>query len=166
MVLAGSAWLPRILVPTLLFLFACTPPSGRGVEREEAPRDHKKTVPLLAPILTSRALAIAHPDDDVVAEAVGVPLARLLEDNSAEADQAVVMLLDYYLGEAYDEDVLHNVTLRGRRALPHLLRFSTQRPSLEGIDPPESIILSKDERDRRFTVAIEHVKSGRVWGSD
>jgi hypothetical protein len=166
MVLAGSTWLPRILIPTLLFLCACTPPPGRGVEREETPPDHKKIVPLLAPILTSRALAIARPDDDVAVEAVGVPLARLLEDNNAESDQAVVMLLDYYLGEAYDEDVLHNITLRGRRTLPHLVRFSTQRPSLEGIDPPEAIILSKDERDRRFTLAIEHVKSGRVWGSD
>src|SRR5438105_4379184 len=46
--------------------------------------------------------------------------ARLLTDPSDAADKTLARLLHYYLGESNDEDLLHRITLRGKRMLPLL----------------------------------------------
>jgi hypothetical protein len=71
-------------------------------------------------------------------EAVEESLDLLKHDDSPKADQAVVMLMGYYLGEHNDEQLMIEIVRRGKRMKPLLTRemekpasISTCAPSLE-----------------------------------
>jgi hypothetical protein len=93
-------------------------------------------------------------------------LYRLLTDRSDIADKTLARLLHYYLGESNDEDVLHRITLRGRRMLPLLGAEKRNRPSQIREDYPPMILvpLAVDQDD--YDTAIRYIRKGEVWGVD
>jgi len=52
---------------------------------------------------------------------------KLFQDKTASSDEALVVLMNFYVGEATGEDLLHHVTVRGKRMLPLLLKYRDAR---------------------------------------
>jgi len=60
--------------------------------------------------------------DDARADEIERRVGRLMETKSGAADEALVVLLQYSVADgAVGEDLLHEVTARGKRVLPYLL---------------------------------------------
>jgi hypothetical protein len=95
-------------------------------------------------------------------------MARLLDslyqDDSPAADEALVVLLHFYLGEDNGEELLYYVTARGQRMLEPLLRWRNARPSIPGHEFPVSLLLSQDTVAAVFETAIDYVERNEVWG--
>ena len=95
-----------------------------------------------------------------------VLLGALFRNRSSGADEALIVLFDYYLGEANGADLLHQVTLRGRKILPYLQRLRRRRPRIPGRNYPRSMLLSDSIRAEFFGNAISAIRQGQVVGVD
>ena len=93
-------------------------------------------------------------------------LGRLFQDSSQDAEEAEVILLGYYLGEADDEDLVHDLTKRGRRILPYLRRYRDQRVTFAGKGQLDSLTIPAVDRKESFDTVIEAVEKGEVIGVD
>jgi hypothetical protein len=93
-------------------------------------------------------------------------IARLMKDSTPSADRAAVVLLQYYVGESEGEDLLNNVTTRGKRVLPYLLKYRELIPRLPGRSYPGLMIIDRQYRQARFDEAIRAVKRGKTLNQD
>jgi hypothetical protein len=93
-------------------------------------------------------------------------LGALFKNRSSGADEALIALFDYYLGEANGADLLHEVTLRGHRILPYLQRFRYRRPQIPGRNYPRSMRLTDSVRAGFFEDAIRAILRGQIIGVD
>ena len=48
----------------------------------------------------------------------GKLLARLFQLKTRDSDEALLVLMEFYVGEASGSDIAHEVTLRGKRMMP------------------------------------------------
>jgi hypothetical protein len=90
----------------------------------------------------------------------------LFTSKSKTADEALVVLMIFYIGESTGGDLLHQVTTRGRRMLPLLLKYRTANVAFSGRTYPSSIFLPADVRNEDFEKAIKSVRTGKVLGED
>jgi hypothetical protein len=92
-------------------------------------------------------------------------LDRLVKNQSAAADTASVILLDYRLGEHNAETQLCAVTSRGARIMPLLTRYQ-QRPA--GLLKPQYELLKLPRESREFVYheVFSAVAKGEVVGCD
>jgi hypothetical protein len=97
---------------------------------------------------------------------VELRLAKLMAKKGTATDEALVVLLGYYIGEASGEDVLHAVTVRGRRMLPYLRKYRHRRTVIPGGEYPESLRAQPAVRELMFKDAVEAIEKGEVIGSD
>ncbi len=92
---------------------------------------------------------------------VGVLIGKLIEEKSPASDEALVVLLYYYNGEANDEDRLREITIRGKRMLPYLHKYQTHCPRIPGrkyskiLLPPKTVGLD-------FMNSIDMIKKGEL----
>ena len=93
-------------------------------------------------------------------------VARLMKNNSPSGDQAVVLLLQYYVGESESTDLVTNVTARGKRVLPYLLRYRDLVPQIPARSYPASILTESEFRKTEFDQAIDAIKSGKILTVD
>jgi hypothetical protein len=93
-------------------------------------------------------------------------LARLLNDPSDAADRTLARLLHYYLGESNDEDLLHRITLRGKRMLPLLEAERHNLPCRVSKEYPAMILLPATIDEDDYDTAIRYIQKGEVWGVD
>ena len=90
---------------------------------------------------------------------------KLFQDKTKTSDEALVVLMNFYVGEATGEDVLHHVTVRGKRMLPLLLKYRDAHV----IFPKgnyASVLLPADVRRENFDDAIKSIKAGKTLGED
>jgi len=90
---------------------------------------------------------------------------KLFQDKTKSSDEALVVLMNFYVGEATGEDVLHHVTVRGKRMLPLLLKYRDAHV----IFPKgnyASVLLPTDVRRENFDDAIKSIKAGKTLGED
>ena len=73
--------------------------------------------------------------------------------------------MNFYIGEATGEDVLHHVTVRGKRMLPLLLKYRDASVILAKKNYA-SIRLGADVRREKFDDAIKSIKAGKIIGVD
>lgn len=90
---------------------------------------------------------------------------KLFQDKTKSSDEALVVLMNFYVGEATGEDVLHHVTVRGKRMLPLLLKYRDARVIFPKKDYA-SILLPADVRREDFDSAIKSIKAGKTLGED
>jgi hypothetical protein len=90
---------------------------------------------------------------------------KLLEDRTKSSDEALVVLMGFYVGEATGEDLLHGITVRGKRMLPLLLKYRGARVVFSERDYA-SILLPADVKKENFDNAIKSIKAGRTLGED
>ena len=79
-------------------------------------------------------------------------------------DEAVVVLMNFYIGESTDADLLHEVTVRGKRMLPLLLKYRDAKVVFPGKKYPSSILVAADVRKQNFDEAIKSIRDGKVIG--
>lgn len=91
---------------------------------------------------------------------------RLFQMHTRAADEALVLLMNFYVGEALQSDLVHEVTKRGKRMLPLLLKYQHDAVRFSKRSYPASLLVAKDVRADEFQTAIQAVKSGKVIGED
>ncbi len=64
------------------------------------------------------------------------------------------------------QNVLHRVTVRGKRMLPLLLKYRNAHVIFSQRKYPSSILLAYDVKKEFFENAIESVTAGKVFGED
>ena len=93
-------------------------------------------------------------------------IGNLFQKKSRTADEALVVLMNFYVGESLQVDLVHHVTARGKRILPLLLKYKKAPVAFTGVKYPTSLLVADDVRTKSFDDAIEAVKAGKVVGED
>jgi len=87
---------------------------------------------------------------------------RLIHDHSRSADLSVVILLHYSVGASEGEDLLHSVTMRGKKVLRYLESYQNVVPKIPGRNYPDSMLNDSEDRRATFEEAILAIKSHRT----
>ena len=90
----------------------------------------------------------------------------LFRVKTKSGDEALVVLMNFYLGESIDEDLLHEITVRGKRMLPLLLEYRNARVAFSEKKYPSPLLVAPDVRKENFDEVIEAVRAGKVIGVD
>ncbi len=114
------------------------------------------TQALVIPVLSSCC-----DDTPVGAERTEELLEKVLNDKSDAGDDACAILLDYYIGEHNHELLIINISQRGQRVLPYLLKYR-DHPALPLRPDFWFPMLNKQERLDSYDEAIGFVKQGKV----
>jgi hypothetical protein len=128
----------------------------------------KEVQALLKPILDLRAEAESSQAEHQQSafEQSEKLIAGLFRMKTRASDEALVALMNFYVGESLQPDLVHQVTLRGKRILPVLLKYRKAPVAFTGRKYPASLLLADDVRKKNFDDAIEAVKTGKVVGED
>lgn len=94
----------------------------------------------------------------------GELLQGLIKQNHSGADEALVTLMCFQIGESQEE--LDAVIKRGKRMLPLLKKYKENRPVIKGNKYPDSIYRSTSSKEEYFDSAIRAIKAGRSGSSD
>jgi hypothetical protein len=129
------------------------------------PRDVQE---LVTPILDIRAEAKASQGERQNAAfwQAAVLIGKLTDLKTHSSDEALVVLMNFYVGESPGEDVLHQVTVRGKRMLPLLLKYRNVHVIFSGRKYPSSLLLAPEVKKENFDDAIKSVRAGKVIGED
>ena len=151
----------KLLIYVLILISQISVPTTSVVPRKE-------TQTLLSPILSLRADAesLEGKEKQSALEKSEKLIARLFEMKTRASDEALVVLMNFYVGESLQPDLVHEVTLRGKRMLPLLLKYSTASVTFSEREYPSSMLLTDEVRKKNFQDAIEGVRSGRAVGED
>jgi hypothetical protein len=85
-----------------------------------------------------------------------------MEDKSPAADEALVVLLQFYIGESISEDLNHEITKRGRHMLPYLRKYRRGLARIAGRQYPDSIRLDPETWNENIDADIESIQKGKV----
>ncbi len=85
----------------------------------------------------------------------------LLHKNGSTANEALVILLCYYVGEGNGEDILFGITSRGRRMVSPLRKYENRTPTISNRAYPDRLRLSTETKKHIFATAIDSVLHGR-----
>lgn len=110
-------------------------------------------------------LAVSRHDSQATEAELGKRLEKILDDRSSTADESLVVLLSFYVGEANSGDVLHQITIRGKRMLSLLARYEDRTVILEHGARFDKIRMPLGIRRQNFTTAIKFIRKGKVWGT-
>ena len=86
---------------------------------------------------------------------------ELLKKKGQTANEALAVLLCYYVGEGNGEDILFTITSRGRQMLPLLQKYQHRTPVINKRSYPDKLQLSTETKARTFNLAIDSVIHGR-----
>ena len=151
-----------------LTLVVCGYPRDQATERAFVtvpPAVAIRVTPVLDAIVRSRK---ASPTASPFAEwfKVEKPVTRVMEDRSPAADEALVVLVQFYIGESTSEDLNHEITKRGRRMLPYLRKYRRDLARIAGRQYPDSIRLEPETWKENIDADIESIQKGRVRFED
>lgn len=93
-------------------------------------------------------------------------LGRLFDNQSPAADEALVVLFSYYLGESNGEDLLQAVTERRRRMLPILRKYQCCTVLIPGRTYRRSMRLADSTRAILLHDAAELIEKGKTAGDN
>jgi hypothetical protein len=115
---------------------------------------------LLVPILDAHYAAQTGSPDSAARnlEVSNSLLDQLLQDRSTAADEALVILLGFSLGEGNDHEVERNLTMRGTRILSLLRRYRYKPVVFAGKEYLDSLRLPSDDRKKRFHHVRESIE--------
>jgi hypothetical protein len=91
---------------------------------------------------------------------------QLFRVKTKSSDEALVVLMNFYIGESPGEDLRHQVTVRGKRMLPLLLKYRNARVTFSQKNYPSSLLLAADVKKQNFDEVIKSVRAGKVIGED
>jgi len=146
----------------------CLYPRGQASGQafvDVAPAVGMRVTPVLDAIVKSRK---APPTASPIVEwfKVEKPVTRVIEDKSRAADEALVVLLQFYIGESTSEDLNHEITKRGRRMLPYLRKYRRGLVHIPGRRYPDSIRLDPETWKENIDADIDSIRKGEVRFED
>jgi hypothetical protein len=155
--------------PRLAFFLACllsVPSPVKSDRREQARTVDPAVARLVEPILdTLTESGRCSIRDESFKEADRL-LGSVLQLQTGASDEALVILLHFYIGESSSEDVLHEITTRGRRMLPCLRRYYKRAPVFANRSYPPCLALKSRPRMHVFNEAMRAIRSNTVIGED
>jgi hypothetical protein len=129
------------------------------------PSDVRKSVTPILDLCARTEKTQADDHDEQVFE-YGRMVGALFQTKTKSADEALVVLMDFYIGESLGDDLLHQVTKRGKRMLPLLMKYRTARIVFPEREYPSSLLVSPEVKRENSDSAIKSVKAGKVIGED
>lgn len=93
-------------------------------------------------------------------------LAHLFKIKTRTADESLAVLMNFYVGEAIGQDLIHEVTVRGKRMLPLVIRYRNDRVVFPGREYPTSMRLDDSTRKEDFERAIHFIEARKIYGQD
>ncbi len=90
----------------------------------------------------------------------------LFQTKTKTADEALVVLMNFYIGESLGDDLLHQITARGKRMLRLLLKYRDAHVIFPERKYPPSLLLAPDVKKENFDEAIKSVTAGKIVGED
>ena len=112
---------------------------------------------LAADVLDSRVKAVKQNSSDPPFEEVERRLADLYGNSGRQADEAIVILMSFYLGEHNGEELYDNLLSRGPRMIPIIERYLQKQPALVTHYPKE-MQLERDTTVMFLKEALEILK--------
>jgi len=147
----------------LAFMLAVLAPSGTTTVTP--PLDvRKEVIPILD--LCAKTEATQSESQNERLFHYGKMVGTLFEERTKTSDEALVVLMNFYIGESLGDDLLHQITVRGKRMLPLLLKYRDVRVVFPEREYPSSVLLSADVRTENFDNVIKSVKAGKIIGED
>jgi hypothetical protein len=89
-----------------------------------------------------------------------------LRDESSAGCEALVVLTHFYIGEAFGEDLHHEITKRGRRMLPYLQKYRRGQVYFADRHYPDSIRLDPPDWQGNIDADIDSIQHGEVRFED
>ena len=99
-------------------------------DRMKSPTVNGAANALATPILEARSATLKEADWGAHSQQLERRLNRLYHDTSKDADEAVTILMSFYLGEHNGEELYENLLSRGPRMIPLLELYLTDQPTL------------------------------------
>jgi hypothetical protein len=121
-----------------------------------------RTGEIVRELLQTRLAARQLREPNPVADRVEVLVGNLHRDQSREADQAAVVLMAYYLGEANNEDVQEDILLRGKRMIPLVKGLKHGRRTACGLAEFASLKLPLSTVQSGIQETLEMLKKGQT----
>ena len=86
-------------------------------------------------------------------------IANLISHKTAFADEALVVLMSYYVGESgeHEDEVIN----RGSRMLPYLLKYQNRTPVVPNRTYADSLRVSAEVKQDEFKGAVDAIRQGR-----
>jgi hypothetical protein len=145
------------------FLPVAAEPQSSVQKRSSHSHDGVQSVPvpakaaaLLRPILDERQNGAQHEGSQL-----GNLLYGLTQKKGRAADEALVVLMCFYIGESQEE--ADAVIARGKRMLPLLKKYQGKNPKIPGRTYPDSMIKGVSSKDDAFEGAVKAINHG--WHS-
>jgi hypothetical protein len=93
-------------------------------------------------------------------------LAHLFGLKTRASDEALIVLMNFYVGESLGPDLVHQVTLRGKQMLPLLMKYRAASVSFPNKTYAPSLLVAGDVRRTNFDNAIKSIQAGKVFGEE
>ena len=74
--------------------------------------------------------------------------------------------MEFYVGEASGANLVHQVTLRGKRMLPFLSEYKNSSVTFRDREYSSSTLATEEVKMDEFDNAINSIKAGKTYGED
>jgi hypothetical protein len=152
-------------IVAVILLFVCVSAHSQPAEDSNIIKPSERVAALVEPILEGELVARQH-DSEATEFELGGRLQKLFEDQSPIADESFAVILNYYVGEANDGNILHQITVRGKRMLPILLKYRGKTVVFDHESKFAELKLPLRTRQQNFATAIDFIRKGKIWGTD
>ena len=128
----------------------------------QAPGPDKGALRLVLPVLEARQQGLAAGEDDPRKEKPAELLMEMFDDTTVAAAEAMALLLGFDLGADCNQALLFEVKVRGKVILPYLARYGDGPAQVAGKQYPPAMLLSADQRKRRYEEAMGAIRTGKI----
>jgi hypothetical protein len=127
-------------------------PLAAGASDVTPPRDVQLRI---APVITAYRAMTNQGETTATREALDSALAAVLDDDSAAGDEALAVLLGFYVGEHSGEDISCELISRGSRVLAYLQKYDASRAMIPILSGP-----MPDRVSTEYSVLAKRIRSG------
>jgi hypothetical protein len=138
--------LPSIALAVLMF-------ESSGCAATPSSRAEKLAIPIL------KAEEVRKTDDEAGWKEVEERLNELYGNSTAEADEAVIILMSFYLGEHNGEELSEDLMMRGPRMIPLINRYLREEPASLLARFPKRMRLERSTVTAFLGAALEDFRS-------
>jgi hypothetical protein len=115
-------------------------------------------------VLDQRLSSLQNPQTSEPASVLGDLISDLRARHDSSADEALCVLVNFYLGEANDGDVMYQITARGTPLIPNLVAMKGKRPC---VDERYAMLFHEERRRLRLLdLAIKAIENDKVIGAE
>jgi len=154
---------------TVALVLTCLIPLSAGTKLN--PRTGPRTVDakvarLVEPVLDALVQSQGCSDREESFYEADKHLGTILGLRTDASDEALVVLLYFYIGESSCEDIIHEISKRGRRMVPYLRRYRDTAPDFANRRYPPCLLVESSTRVEFFDEVIRAIGERKIIGED